>query len=36
VLLMRAERDRPRVRAGEGAAERAAASGETGVEPLGA
>ena len=36
VLLMRAEHDRPRVRAEEGAAERAAASGETGVEPLGA
>jgi len=34
VLLMRAER--PRMRAEEGAAERAAASGETGVEPLGA
>ena len=33
VLLMRAER--PRMRAEEGAAERAAVSGETGVEPLG-
>jgi EmrB/QacA subfamily drug resistance transporter len=34
VLLMRAES--PRLRAEEGAAERAAAGGETGVEPLGA
>jgi EmrB/QacA subfamily drug resistance transporter len=34
VLLMRAER--PGMRAAEGAAERAAAAGETGVEPLGA
>ena len=34
VLLMRAER--PGMRAEEGAAERAAATGETGVEPLGA
>jgi EmrB/QacA subfamily drug resistance transporter len=34
VLLMRAER--PGMRAEEGAAERAAAAGETGIEPLGA
>ena len=34
VLLMRAER--PGMRAEEGAAERAAASGESGIEPLGA
>ena len=34
VLLMRAEG--PRMRAREAAAERAAASGETGIEPLGA